>query len=350
MGLVKRLTQLSHEFGTEKYVKGGGGNTSAKNADTLWIKPSGTTLATLEEDSFVPMDRAILNNLSQTQLSCETNERENQVKEILLSAVKVETDKRPSVETMLHNAFSAQFVVHTHPALVNGLTCAVNGKSAAQKLFPQSVWVEYTDPGYVLFALVDAKIKEYQKANGVEPKMVFLENHGVFVAADSEEEIHEIYGLIMDKLATEYNSAGISQEVNVAEISENASNNAASIKKNSGGYVAVSGGFKVAQGPLTPDHIVYAKSFPYCGDIDRYEQNAFRTQHGYDPVIYCVSGDVFACGDSQNRAELAMELAKDGALIIQLCAAFGGVKFMSDEARLFIENWEAESYRSAMIK
>ena len=39
------ITALSHEFGTPDFVIGGGGNTSFKNAETLWVKPSGTTLA-----------------------------------------------------------------------------------------------------------------------------------------------------------------------------------------------------------------------------------------------------------------------------------------------------------------
>ncbi|MDK2858172.1 MAG: hypothetical protein PWQ89_1291, partial [Verrucomicrobiota bacterium] len=36
---LKTIVELSHEFGTADYVKGGGGNTSVKNAATLWVKP-----------------------------------------------------------------------------------------------------------------------------------------------------------------------------------------------------------------------------------------------------------------------------------------------------------------------
>ena len=45
--LLDTITQLSHEFGSDEYVKAGGGNTSCKTDDTLWVKPSGTTLAAL---------------------------------------------------------------------------------------------------------------------------------------------------------------------------------------------------------------------------------------------------------------------------------------------------------------
>ncbi len=39
MGLLEIITGLSHEFGTVDYVRGGGGNTSAKDGDTLWVGP-----------------------------------------------------------------------------------------------------------------------------------------------------------------------------------------------------------------------------------------------------------------------------------------------------------------------
>jgi rhamnose utilization protein RhaD (predicted bifunctional aldolase and dehydrogenase) len=49
------------------------------------------------------------------------------------------------------------------------------------------------------------------------------------------------------------------------------------------------------------------------------------------------------------QASLALELAKDGALVCQLAKAFGGIQFMTDRARLFIENWEVESYRQKQV-
>ena len=43
---------------------------------------------------------------------------------------------------------------------------------------------------------------------------------------------------------------------------------------------------------------------------------------------------------------LALTLALDGALVKRLARAFGGLQYLSDRAREFIENWEVESYRS----
>ena len=63
MTLLEEISALSREFGTEEYVVGGGGNTSAKDAETLWIKPSGTTLPGMNPSAFVPMDRMAMQRL-----------------------------------------------------------------------------------------------------------------------------------------------------------------------------------------------------------------------------------------------------------------------------------------------
>ena len=61
--LLQQITELSHEFGTDDYVLGGGGNTSVKNDSTLWVKPSGIMLKDLTPDSFLAIDRNILAEL-----------------------------------------------------------------------------------------------------------------------------------------------------------------------------------------------------------------------------------------------------------------------------------------------
>ena len=77
---LKTIVELSHEFGTPNYVKGGGGNTSYKNASTLWVKPSGTTLAGLQEETFVTLNRAKVNGLYDVETPEESHAREELVK------------------------------------------------------------------------------------------------------------------------------------------------------------------------------------------------------------------------------------------------------------------------------
>ena len=71
MNDLKTIVELSHEFGTTDYVKGGGGNTSVKNETTLWVKPSGTTLCGMTEEDFVVLNRDKINELYKVETPAE---------------------------------------------------------------------------------------------------------------------------------------------------------------------------------------------------------------------------------------------------------------------------------------
>ena len=118
MNGVQDLIQISQFYGKDsRFVIAGGGNTSYKTADKLWVKASGSALATITEDGFAVLDRQKLQVLSERQYSENTAEREEQVKNDLAAAC-ISQGKRPSVETSMHNVINYAFVVHLHPTAV----------------------------------------------------------------------------------------------------------------------------------------------------------------------------------------------------------------------------------------
>lgn len=343
---LKTIVELSHEFGTVDYVKGGGGNTSVKNETTLWVKPSGTTLGGLTEKTFVAMNRAKINELYDVETPKESAAREELVKNRMAAAVENDAG-RPSVEAPLHNVFEAKFVVHTHPAAVNGLTCGKNGEAACKELFPDALWVEYIDPGYTLCMEVRRRIHAYKATHGIEPALLVLKNHGIFIAADTADEIRALYARVMKALDEAYRKAGISQTLEIADSPADPGTET-KIKTLFGAdavFTASSGMFPVAPGPITPDHLVYAKAFPFTGALTADAVADYKTERGYAPKVVVAGGRVYGIGTSQKNADLALELAQDGALVVQLAEAFGGINYMTYAAREFIENWEVESYR-----
>ena len=84
----------------------GGGNTSYKNEERLWVKASGHALATIGEEGFAVLDRSKLNPMGEKKYSSNTSEKEEQVKNDLAAAC-ITKDRRPSVETSLHNCMEA---------------------------------------------------------------------------------------------------------------------------------------------------------------------------------------------------------------------------------------------------
>ena len=90
---LKTIVELSREFGTTTYVKGGGGNTSVKDETTLWVKPSGTTLGSLTEETFVTLNRAKVNELFEVETPVESAAREELVKNLMAEAVENEAGR-----------------------------------------------------------------------------------------------------------------------------------------------------------------------------------------------------------------------------------------------------------------
>jgi rhamnose utilization protein RhaD (predicted bifunctional aldolase and dehydrogenase) len=355
MSILEEITRLSHLFGTDHYVKAGGGNTSCKTADTLWVKPSGTTLSGLAPDTFVKMSRPKMALLYTAKTPSDPAAREALVKDMMAAAVAPESaGKRASVEAALHDSLSATFVVHTHPAWVNGLTCAVCGKAAAARLFPDALWLPYTDPGYTLCMAVRAAVAKYRSAHGgKEPSVIFLANHGVFVSADTADGITALYKALDDTLTKAYAKAGVYRDALptgvIAAMDARLAEMAALIQRALGedaAYVAPARRYDFAEGPITPDHVVYTKSFIYNGALTLQNLRAWRDARGYAPRVLDLPECAFMAGRTEKAAKLAFELATDGALVKQCARAFGGIQYMSDASRLFIENWEVESYRA----
>jgi rhamnose utilization protein RhaD (predicted bifunctional aldolase and dehydrogenase) len=107
--------------------------------------------------------------------------------------------------------------------------------------------------------------------------------------------------------------------------------------------------FPVAPGPITPDHLVYSKAFPFTAALTPVEAAEYQDERGYAPKLIVTEDRIYGIGNSQKNADLALELAQDGALVMQLTEAFGGIHYMTDAQREFIENWEVESYRQKQI-
>lgn len=347
---LETIVELSREFGSVDYVKGGGGNTSVKNDTTLWVKPSGTTLMGLAPETFVQMNRAKINELYDVETPSEPAAREELVKKVMAAAVENDAG-RPSVEAPLHNVFNARYVVHTHPALVNGLTCAKEGEAACRRLFPEALWVEYIDPGYTLCMEVRKRIAQYRDENGCEPQLVMLQNHGIFIAADTAEDVRTLYGRVMDALSNEYAKDGVSETLDIADVSEDpdTEEKIREIFGADAAFIVSCGLFAYAPGPISPDHLVYSKAFPFTRPLTYTDARHYKTERGYAPKVVVAGDRVYGVGVSKKNAELALELAQDGALVMLLAKAFGGISYMTDEQREFIENWEVESYRAKQV-
>lgn len=369
MNGIESLIAISQKYGSdERYVIAGGGNTSYKNAEHLWVKASGHALATITEGGFAVLSRAMLNPMGEKKYSSDTAQREEEVKNDLAAAC-ITKDRRPSVETSLHNCMEAAFVVHLHPTLVNGLMCANNAAQICAELFPEALYIPYTDPGYVLFKKVYDKIKAYKKAHGQEPEVIFLQNHGIFVGANTTERIEEIYNHVLSTIESRVEALP-SGEAQICDCVSDTIPALRSILSRSGRGVktlkvtndALINNFiccpdKVAalMSPFTPDGIVYCKSEYIYVDHEGPEDlikkaekkiEAYTAKRGHTPKVLLIKGiGLVAVGDNAKNAQVITDVFYDAVKVAWYAQSFGGQHPMNKRQINFIDNWEVENYR-----
>ena len=368
MGLDE-IINLSRLYGSDPdYVIAGGGNTSFKDADTLWVKSSGVSLGDIGPEGFAALDRKKLAAIWTTSYPGDPAAREEAVLAALLSARNSgQEHKRPSVETLLHDMLPFAYVVHTHPSLVNGIACSRDGEQAVRALFGGGpLWLPISDPGFVLAAAIRKKLAE----SASSPEIVFLQNHGVFVSADSPAAIQALYekitGAIAAKITRRPDFSGACSAHGASGETGAALKNAAeqdagkprfvSFRRNReiAGLVRDRASFEPVSSAYTPDHIVYAGSDPLFVEDGQDIPSAWKThieQTGRPPKIAAVQGlGVFGIGASLSSAELALELFADTMKVAAYTEAFGGPNFMTKEKIAFINNWEAERYRQQLAE
>ncbi|WP_066630629.1 class II aldolase/adducin family protein [Labilibacter marinus] len=365
---LEKLVSLSHKFGKNpEFILAGGGNSSYKNNYAMWVKASGTSMADIDEDGFVCLDRKLMQVLSRRNYSKDASLREEEVKKDLQSAILEPKGKRPSVEASMHEVIQYKFIMHTHPTLVNGLLCANESKKMITELFgDDAVYVPYTDPGYVLFKKVVAALQDYKEEFKKEAQIIFLENHGVFVGADTCEEIDEIY-VTIDRKLTEKTPTCLS-DINTQEnqalltlahqIKIKGNNDAIySICDNSElvkFFVEDEKAFSKVAIPFTPDNIVYCKSKYLYNRVDddvNAQIEAFLNDNGYYPKVIAFEGKGLVCiEESEKSAKIVLDVFKDMMKVSYLSESFGGPRAMTQEQIDFIDNWEVENYRRQMSK
>ena len=355
MDMLETIAQLSRKYGADpRFVFAGGGNTSCKDDEFLYVKPSGVALATIQGADFVKLERAAIRRCFEIDpAKLSVSDREAEIKRLLAAAVL--KGGRPSVETPVHESLPFKYIVHLHPAMVNGLTCAQNGKAVCEKLFPNALWLDYCDPGFTLSLEVKRACDAYAAKAGKYPSVLFLQNHGVFVGGDTPESVEQEYDAIMAALENAYREAGISLDEPVTEpdretVLKFAPSLCGLLAPELPGRVTVvsTGDFAIPAGPLTPDHLVYGKAFGLSSESpDAAAVDAFAAKYGYKPrMVRVPGGAVFCAGKDKKAADIVLTSARNGALIERLSAAFGGVHYLDDRQRGFIENWEVESYRA----
>lgn len=179
---LEELTFRSNLIGTDRRVcNWGGGNTSFKTTaldfrgqevEIMWVKGSGSDLATMKESNFTAL---------QLEHILPLQEREDMTDEEMVNflghCMIDKSHPRASIETLLHAFLPYKHVDHTHPDSIISICCAPNGKEIAKEIFgDRFVWVPYIRPGFLLSKMIADGVK-----NNPNAELVLMEKHGLVV-------------------------------------------------------------------------------------------------------------------------------------------------------------------------
>ena len=363
--MINALIEMSNRYGSdEQYVLIGGGNTSFKQDNIMYVKGSGTSLGTIKEEGFVRMDtKAVLATLSKDYPADDDAREAAALADMMAAKLPGEEHKRPSVEALLHALFPYTYVLHVHPPLVNGLSCSLGGEALCKEMFGDKVvWIDLIKPGYILGRFCYEALGAIAKEKGSFPQILILQNHGIFIAADTIAEIDEMMADVMAKL-----SARVEEAPNLAEVPADSAayDYAPALRMLYGKGAPASAVFcapaelislsaseesmKPLLVPFSPDHIVYCKASPLYLTIEDDIAEAFAAfekKNGYTPKIAVIRGvGFFAMGLTRKEAEIARVVFLDAVKIAAYSKYFGGALNLPQDFVDFILNWEVESYR-----
>jgi len=384
--LLAEMIELARDFGADPaFVRAGGGNSSAKAGGILYIKPSGVPLATLTEEALIALAIEPLLEILDRGSTSGSLPGSDEVLRVAESARLSPGDgRRPSVELLFHALLPESIVLHTHPTVINALTCCQGERELAERVVGDgALWVPYTDPGLPLaWAIRAERAAHARRTGGPAPRVILLQNHGLIVSGDSAADISEASHGIAARIA-DYPADGPGFTRDGADIERldarlvggvvealgailraqpgDAGPVPAVVFDSSSDALDAAGsklGWQFARGgPLTPDQIVYAGSWPLVIETipaDATDAGAAlrgglaqRAAAGVEaPIIVLVAGvGLFALGATEAQAGTARELYLDAVRVAVGAHHLGGIRPLAPPERQFIERWEAEAYR-----
>ena len=308
-------------------VQAGGGNTSVKINDLMFIKASGYNLTNIDEIN----GYTVINN----KLLLE-DINANKTKDVI--EYNFIGNKRGSIETFMHSILK-KYTVHLHPIQINRILVSKKAIEIINEVYPNSLIIEYLTPGIK----VCNKIKEkYNNEN-----IIFLLNHGIIITSN---DINHVYNLINDVLIKfeEYQQINF-DKYKITNIISKHVNSVFNVSNVS--YLCqdeVINKYFTKNMDLFKQNISFPDSLIYCG-----VKNLFGLENIHDykslyeecPKVIIDNGLIFINSHSLTKCKEIEDVLKSNLLILD---SNFQKNYLSADEICFLNNWDAEKYRKLL--
>jgi rhamnose utilization protein RhaD (predicted bifunctional aldolase and dehydrogenase) len=347
----------------------GGGNTSVKIDDLLYVKGSGWDLGSIEKEGFSPTKTDTLLSLLEYD-TLSDSEMVRYQKEAL-------TDKsapNPSIEAILHASIPYRFVDHTHADAIVTISNTVNGKALIESLYGENyLIVPYVMPGFELAKVIYEMTRDIKWEN---LEGMILLNHGVFTFDDnakaSYDKMIETVARAESYLA---DNAPLDIEVSQEEISFDPGSLRSLLSEAKGYDVTLqlnrsplaryfasqSDETLYRKGILTPEHIIRTKRFPavfdsdYRAELETYIKNyeSYFTRHARGEAMlnpapnWAVVRGVGTLSIGRNEKEVGIieDITSHTMKAILQGEKLGGYRSIDEGDSFAMEYWELEQMK-----
>jgi rhamnulose-1-phosphate aldolase/alcohol dehydrogenase len=410
LDVLEGLTYRSNLLGADRALANvGGGNTSAKETTTdhtgrevrvLWVKGSGTDLATITPAGFAGL------RLDELLPLRDREEMDDATMVAYLLRCGLRPDQpRPSIETLLHAFVPAAQVDHTHPDAVIALTSSPGGRELANEAFgSEAVWLDYQRPGFDMSRRIALLLEENPDA-----RAVLLERHGLVTWGETGEASYRATLEFVARAVETIEHAGEGRfglgGLKVAELREGDQQSsllASALPALRGALLADADGLvlevdtspaavafassvrgpEVSQvGAPCPDHLINTKHKPLVVEFDPaaddaddlraklragvdayaawyrsyYERNVDdeTRQFPIDPtgprVVLLPGIGIVTSGSDAGRARTSRDLYHRAIAVQDAADALGGFRSLSESEAFAIEYWPLERYKLAQV-
>ncbi len=407
--VLDEVVRRSNLLGADRALANqGGGNTSAKGVSvdhagretrTLWVKASGSDLATISPAGF-----AALRLEEVLPLEARGSMDDAEMVAYLRCCALTPDQPRPSIETLLHAFIPAAHVDHTHPDAVIALTSTPDGHSLATEAFgDEAVWLDYERPGFQM----SKRIAELLRA-APNARAVLLERHGLVTWGETSRAAYESTLEFVSRAARTLEAAGAGRfGLGGARVRALEDGNAEGVLYGSlprlRGALMDQGSAVVLRvdrspeaiafassasapavsqmGAPCPDHLINTKHKPLVVEFDPdaegapelsmafrvgvaeyatwyrgyYERNLTDESRPFarDPdgprVVVVPSVGIVTSGADAGKAKLADDLYHRAIAVQNAAEAAGGFRSLSEDEAFAIEYWPLERFKLAQL-
>lgn len=335
-------------------VQAGGGNTSVKFGNQMYIKASGYLLSELTQDTghtIVKTDE-VVSILGDDEVLAITDKKEKDATASKkLQLAKLSNGPRPSIETYLH-AVLYKYTLHVHSISVNMFTSHKDWEQKMNELDGEALCVRYETPGIELALELNKQMEAYKTKFGRIPHVIFLQNHGLIISSDNFEDI-EFFNEKIVLAAEKKANIDFSRYRNTTKIA-NCYNE--TFKRDDIVYLSEDATIEQLLSEINPEQLKKPFSpdgYVFCGytilDMENIETTVFQKYLDtyFDaPKIVRYNGLTYIIAADLKKAKMIEDVFKNNLLIAKNLGS--DLQFLEDSEISYLGNWEAEKYRQKL--